>query len=46
VQVAGEQWSATLVPGKRSLKAGERVQVEKVEGVRLIVRHLNDEGQG
>lgn len=37
VHVAGEQWSASLAPGEMPLKKGERVKVEKVEGVRLIV---------
>ncbi len=45
VQVAGEQWTASLVPGEKPLKQGERVVVEKVEGVRLVVRRLNDVDQ-
>jgi membrane-bound serine protease (ClpP class) len=40
VQVAGEQWSAVLAPGEPPLKKGEKVIVEKVEGVRLVVRHI------
>ena len=38
VQVAGEQWSALLAKGEKPLKKGEKVMVERVEGVRLIVR--------
>lgn len=38
VQVAGEQWSALLAKGEKPLKKGEKVVVERVEGVRLIVR--------
>lgn len=38
VQVAGEQWSAALAPGETPIKKGEKVIVERVEGVRLIVR--------
>ena len=37
VHVAGEQWSASLAAGEKPLKQGERVKVERVEGVRLIV---------
>jgi membrane-bound serine protease (ClpP class) len=37
VYVAGEQWSASLAPGEKPLKPGERIKVEKVEGIRLIV---------
>lgn len=42
VHVAGEQWSATQVPGETPLIQGERVKVVRVEGVRLIVRRLDD----
>lgn len=38
VQVAGEQWSAILEQGQSPLEPGDRVQVVRVEGVRLIVR--------
>ncbi|HNR02159.1 MAG TPA: nodulation protein NfeD [Anaerolineaceae bacterium] len=38
VQVAGEQWSAALAPGETPIKKGEKVIVDRVEGVRLIVR--------
>ncbi|MEN6528489.1 MAG: nodulation protein NfeD [Anaerolineaceae bacterium] len=40
VQVAGEQWSASLEAGERPLKAGDKIQVVRVEGVRLIVKPL------
>lgn len=42
VQVAGEQWSASLVPGEKQLGEGEKIKVERVEGVRLIVRRLEE----
>jgi len=42
VQVAGEQWSASLADGEKPLKKGEKIRVERVEGVRLIV-HRADE---
>jgi len=32
VYVAGEQWSASLAPGEKPLKPGERVKVEKAKG--------------
>ncbi len=41
VQVAGEQWSAALAAGEAPIKKGEKVVVEKVEGVRLIVRRMD-----
>ena len=41
VQVAGEQWSAALAPGETPIKKGEKVIVDRVEGVRLIVRRLD-----
>ncbi len=41
VQVAGEQWSALLEQGQAPLEPGERVQVVRVEGVRLIVRSVS-----
>ncbi len=40
VQVAGEQWSASLEAGERPLKAGNKIRVVRVEGVRLIVKPL------
>ena len=42
VQVAGEQWSASLAAGEKPLRQGEKVRVERVEGVRLIVRRLEE----
>jgi len=42
VHVAGEQWSASLVAGEKPLRQGEKVKVERVEGVRLIVRRLEE----
>jgi membrane-bound serine protease (ClpP class) len=45
VQVAGEQWTASLAHGESPLKQGEKVVVERVEGVRLVVRRLDDKDQ-
>jgi membrane-bound serine protease (ClpP class) len=38
VQVAGERWSAKVKEGKKSIKAGERVEVVKTEGVKVVVK--------
>jgi membrane-bound serine protease (ClpP class) len=38
VQVAGEQWSASLAEEETPVRKGERVVVVRVEGVRLIVK--------
>jgi len=38
VQLGGEQWSAQLAPGEDSLPPGARVQVVRVEGVKLVVK--------
>ena len=38
VQLGSELWTASLELGERSLFAGERVRVVRVEGVRLVVR--------
>ncbi len=38
VQVGGELWSAQLAEGQEPIAAGERVEVVRVEGLRLIVR--------
>jgi membrane-bound serine protease (ClpP class) len=38
VQVGGELWSAELVDGEEPLLTGTRVEVVKVDGLRLIVR--------
>ncbi len=40
VQLGGEQWSASLAAGAEPVQPGERVVVEKVEGLRLIVRKM------
>ncbi len=40
--VAGEQWSVHLADGEKTLPKGEKIIVEKVEGVRLVVRRLRD----
>jgi membrane-bound serine protease (ClpP class) len=41
VQAAGELWSAEAVPGSGKIRKGDRVEVVKVEGLRLKVRKLN-----
>lgn len=38
VQVASELWSAELAEGEAPIQRGERVQVVRVEGLRLIVK--------
>jgi len=38
VQVGSELWTAELAAGEKPIKRGERVEVEAVEGLRLIVR--------
>jgi membrane-bound serine protease (ClpP class) len=38
VQVAGELWTAELAPGSGKIHKGDRVEVAKVEGLRLLVR--------
>jgi membrane-bound serine protease (ClpP class) len=38
VQAEGELWSAELAPGSDPIQKGEAVSVEKVAGVKLIVR--------
>jgi membrane-bound serine protease (ClpP class) len=43
VQLAGEQWSAEIEPGSPPLPAGARVQVIRVEGLRLRVRQADQE---
>lgn len=37
VRVGGELWSAEPAPGTRPLRAGARVQVAEVDGLRLLV---------
>ena len=39
VQVAGEQWSAKLADDAEPINAGERVEVIRTEGVKLVVKH-------
>jgi membrane-bound serine protease (ClpP class) len=38
VQIAGELWTAEMLPGEEAARRGERVQVVEVDGVRLRVR--------
>jgi membrane-bound serine protease (ClpP class) len=38
VQAAGELWSAEAVPGSEPIRKGDRVEVVKVEGLRLKVK--------
>lgn len=40
VQVAGERWSAKLAEGEGSIKADERVEVVKTEGVKVVVKRV------
>ena len=42
VQLGGELWSAELAEGEPPIQPGCRVGVVRVEGVRLIVKALND----
>lgn len=37
VHIAGETWSADLAEGEKSIKAGDRVRVLEIEGLRLKV---------
>jgi membrane-bound serine protease (ClpP class) len=37
-QIGSELWTATVEQGEPSLAAGERIQVVRVEGVRLVVK--------
>jgi membrane-bound serine protease (ClpP class) len=41
VHLGGEQWSAELAPGQDNLTKGTRVIVERVQGLRLIVRKVD-----
>lgn len=41
VQAAGELWSAEAVPGSEPIRQGDRVEVVKVEGLRLKVKKIN-----
>lgn len=40
VQVGGELWTAEPVEGEEALEPGTRIQVERVQGVRLYVRKI------
>jgi membrane protein implicated in regulation of membrane protease activity len=40
VQLGGEQWTAELADGEDPLSQGTLVVVERVEGLRLIVRKV------
>jgi membrane-bound serine protease (ClpP class) len=40
VQAAGELWSAEVIEGSAKIRKGERVEVVKVEGLRLKVRKI------
>lgn len=42
VQLGGELWSAELAEGEEALQPGTRVQVVRVEGLRLVVRKSGD----
>jgi len=38
VQLGGELWTAEALPGEAPIPAGSRVEVVRVEGIRLVVR--------
>jgi membrane-bound serine protease (ClpP class) len=40
VQVVGERWTAVAAEGESPIPAGARVAVVRVEGVKLIVKHI------
>jgi membrane-bound serine protease (ClpP class) len=40
VQSAGELWSAEVLPGSKKIDKGDRVEVVRVDGLRLIVKKL------
>lgn len=42
VHVRGEVWSAHLESGEKNVGAGERVEVVSIDGLRLVVRALQD----
>lgn len=44
VQASGELWTAELVESSPAVKKGDRVTIEKVEGVRLFVRKEDSTG--
>ncbi len=43
VQLASELWTAELVEGQENITAGDRIEVVRVEGVRLIVQKVDQE---
>jgi len=43
VQLGGEPWSARLAPGQAVLEAGAAVEVVSVQGIRLVVKGLEEE---
>jgi membrane-bound serine protease (ClpP class) len=42
VHVNAEEWTAELAPGESPLPKGARIQVVRVVGIRLIVKHLEE----
>jgi membrane-bound serine protease (ClpP class) len=40
VQLGGESWTATPIPGETRIRRGERVEVVEVRGLRLLVRRV------
>src|SRR5258707_15704020 len=46
VKVFGSTWTAYPVDGEEPLEAGDRVQVEKVQGASIYVRRIGQVGQG
>ncbi len=40
VQLGSELWTASVEPGEPAIPAGRRIQVVRVEGVRLVVREV------
>ena len=41
VQVGGEQWSARLAKGAKPIAVNDRVVVEEVQGLKLVIRKVN-----
>lgn len=44
VQLASELWTAELVPGEAPIPAGTRVEVIRAQGVHLVVKQIQGEG--
>jgi membrane-bound serine protease (ClpP class) len=40
VQLSSELWTAELAPGEAPLPSGAKVRVERIDGVRLVVRRV------